>query len=336
MMFDEKSVSETASRPVVLVTGGNGFVGRHLTPVLSQAGWTVRRAVRSPGSSGDDQVVVGSIGPSTDWSEALTGAQAVVHLAARVHQVNEESAMDVYRAINAEGTLELARSAAKVGVKRFIFVSTMLVNGSCTDDRAPFRETDELAPRGVYGVSKAEAELGLKQLSADLPMGITVVRPPLVYGPGAVGNFHLLVKAIRLGIPLPFGAVHNRRAFVGVQNLASFIANSLTHNEKPFDLFLVADKEQVSTPEFIGRLARAMDSKARLFPVPRKALELLLRVSGRPRIRDSLIGSLEVDQSKLIATGWEQELTLDEGLAIAVQAVDRRMSRGTGGDRQVG
>ncbi|RZN35410.1 NAD-dependent epimerase/dehydratase family protein [Bradyrhizobium sp. Leo121] len=321
-MLDEKSTPAIASRPIVLVTGANGFVGRHLTPVLSRAGWTVRRAVRSSRSSIDDEVVVGSIGPSTDWSEALTGVQAVVHLAARVHQVNEESAIDVYRTINVEGTLQLARSAAKAGVKRFVFVSTMLVHGSCTDERAPFRETDELAPRGVYGVSKAEAELGLKQLSSDLPMSLTVVRPPLVYGPGALGNFHLLVKAVRSGTPLPFGAVHNRRAFVGVQNLASFIANRLTRNEKPFDVFLVADKEQVSTPEFIFRLARAMDRKARLFPAPRKALELLLRASGRPRIRDSLIGGLEVDLSKLTATDWQQELTMDEGLSIAVRTAD--------------
>ncbi|WP_043160843.1 NAD-dependent epimerase/dehydratase family protein [Bradyrhizobium sp. Ai1a-2] len=311
---------KTGSRPVVLVTGANGFVGRHLTPVLLQAGWRVRRAVRSSRLSNNDEVVVGSIGPSTDWSEALTGAQAVVHLAARVHQVNEESAIDVYRTINVEGTLQLARSAAKAGVKRFIFVSTMLVNGSCTDDRAPFRETDELAPRGVYGVSKAEAELGLKQLSSDLPMSLTVIRPPLVYGPGAVGNFHLLVKAVRSGTPLPFRAVHNRRAFVGVQNLASFIANRLTHNEKPFDVFLVADKEQVSTPEFIGRLARAMDRKARLFPVPVKALELLLHASGRPRIRDSLVGRLEVDLTKLSSTGWQQEFSLEEGLSIAIRS----------------
>jgi nucleoside-diphosphate-sugar epimerase len=335
-MLDEKSVSESASRPVVLVTGANGFVGRHLIPVLSRAGWTVRHAVRSSEPSINDQVPVGSIGPSTDWSEALAGVQAVVHLAARVHQINEESAMDVYRTINAEGTLHLARSAAKAGVKRFIFVSTMMVNGSCTDERAPFRETDELAPRGVYGVSKAEAELGLAQLSADVPTSITVIRPPLVYGPGAVGNFQLLVKAIRSGTPLPLGAVHNRRAFVSVQNLASFIANRLALNEKPFDVFLVADKEQVSTPEFIGRLAQAMGRKARLFPAPRKALELLLRASGRPRIRDSLVGSLEVDLSKLIATGWQQELALDEGLSIAVQDADRRISGAVGRDGRIG
>ncbi len=319
-MADEKSETTPRSRPVVLVTGANGFVGRHLTPVLSRAGWEVRRAVRTSLSSTDDEVAIGSIGPSTDWSDAVAGAQAVVHLAARVHHVNEEGAIDLYRTINTEGTLQLARSAAKAGVKRFIFVSTMLVNGSCTDGRAPFRETDEFAPRGVYGLSKAEAELGLARMSTDVSMQITIIRPPLVYGPGAAGNFRLLVKAIQNGVPLPFGSVSNRRAFVSVQNLASFIANRLAADGKPFDVLLVADKEQVSTPEFINRLAGAMNKKARLFPAPVKALELLLRATGRPRIRDSLVGSLEVDLTKLIATGWQQELSLDKGLSLAVQA----------------
>jgi UDP-glucose 4-epimerase len=140
----------------------------------------------------------------------------------------------------------------------------------------------------------------------------------MVYGPGAAGNFKLLVRAIQLGIPLPFASFRNRRAFVSVQNLASFIANRLTSSGQPFDVFLVADQEQVSTSEFIRRLARAMNKNARLFPVPVKALELLLRTTGRSRLRDSLVGSFEVDPTRLIATGWQQELSLDEGLSIAV------------------
>ena len=167
-------------------------------------------------------------GSLTDWSEAVRGAQAVVHLAARVHHPNEEGAVDLYRTVNTEGTLQLARAAAAAGVKRFIFVSTALVNGSCTDGRAPFREDDDFHPRGIYGLSKAEAELGLAQMSANMPMTVTVLRPPMVYGPGAAGNFKLLVRAIQLGIPLPFASFRNRRAFVSVQNLASFIANRLT------------------------------------------------------------------------------------------------------------
>jgi nucleoside-diphosphate-sugar epimerase len=315
-MYDPESRTPTGHGSVVLVTGANGFVGSHLTPVLSREGWRVRRAVRTP-SPAVDEVAIGNLGPSTDWSEAVSGAQAVVHLAARVHHLREEGAIDLYRTINAEGTLQLARSAAQAGVKRFIFMSTMLVNGSCTDGRAPFRENDEFSPRGGYALSKAEAEIGLAQM-ANLPMKITVIRPPLVYGPGAVGNFKLLVRAVQLGIPLPFGLVRNRRAFVSVQNLTSFTANQLSSGDKPFDVFLVADKEQVSTSEFVRKLAQVMNKRARLLPLPVKALELALRASGRPRIRDSLVGNLEVDLSKLAATGWQQELSLDEGLSIAI------------------
>jgi UDP-glucose 4-epimerase len=316
-MLEQKSETTSGSPPVVLVTGANGFVGRHLTPVLIREGWKVRRAVRTL-SRADDEFAVQSIGPLTDWSEAVNGAQAVVHLAARVHHPNEEDAIDLYRSINTEGTLRLARAAVAAGVKRFIFVSTALVNGSSTDGRTPFREDDEFHPRGVYGVSKAEAELGLAQMSTKVPMKISVVRPPLVYGPGAAGNFKLLVRAIQLGIPLPLGSVSNRRAFVSVQNLASFIANRLSSDGLPFDVFLVADKEQVSTSEFIDRMARAMHKNARLFPLPVKALELLLRASGRSRLRESLIGCFEIDPARLIATGWRQELSLDQGLSIAI------------------
>jgi UDP-glucose 4-epimerase len=322
-MLNDNPKTTNESRPIVLVTGASGFVGRHLTPVLTGKGWKVRCAVRTNLSS-KDEVAVGDIGPSTDWSAAVVGVQAIVHLAARVHRANEEDAIGLYRAINTAGTLQLARSAAQAGVRRFVFVSTMLVNGSCTDGRAPFRENDQFTPRGVYGLSKAEAEAGLAQMSAELPMKITVIRPPLVYGPGAAGNFRLLIRAVQSGIPLPLGSVRNRRAFVNVQNLVSFIANRLDSDGDPFDVFLIADKELVSTPEFIRRLAQAMNKPARLFPVPVQALELFLRASGWPRLRDSLIGCLEVDLAKLINTGWRHEVSLDQGLATAVQLLNEK------------
>ncbi|WP_426441663.1 NAD-dependent epimerase/dehydratase family protein [Bradyrhizobium genosp. P] len=302
---------------IALLTGATGFIGRHLVPVLQREGWKVRCAVRAT-KAREDEVIVGPIGPSTDWSEAVRGVQAVVHLAARVHRVSEEGEIDLYRTINTEGTLKLARCAAQAGAKRFVFVSTMLVNGSCSDGREPFRESDQIAPRGVYGASKAAAELGLFGMSAQLSMKIVIIRPPLVYGHGAAGNFGLLVRAIQSGVPLPFGLISNRRAFVGAQNLSSFIANRLSFHDSPYDVFFVADKEQVSTPEFIERIAQAMNRRAPLFPFPIRALELFLRASGRPRIRDSLVGNLEVDLSKLDETGWRPELSLDEGLARAI------------------
>ena len=309
----------TDARPVVLVTGAGGFVGRHLVPVLAGEGWRVRRAVRTLSGS-DGEVLIGSIGPATDWRAALAGVEAVVHLAARVHHPGEEDTDELYRAVNTEGTLQLARSAAAAGVRRFVHVSTILVNGSSTDGRAPFREDDIPAPRGVYGNSKAAAEAGLKQLAETVDMRIAVIRPPLIYGAGALGNFRLLVRAIQRGIPLPFGAIRNRRAFLGVENLASFIANRVSGADNKFDIFLVADEMQISTPEFVRQIARAADSTARLVPVPVTALKVLLKMSGRSESRDSLIGSMEIDVSKVAATGWRAPLGMEEGLRRAVSA----------------
>ncbi|WP_375313662.1 NAD-dependent epimerase/dehydratase family protein [Bradyrhizobium sp. A5] len=306
-------------KPVVLVTGASGFVGRHVAPALALAGWSVRRAVRSPEGL-DDEVVIESIGPETDWSAALQGVDAVVHLAARVHHKHEEHAVQLYRNVNIAGTLHLARSAATAGVRQFIFVSTVLVHGRSNEGRAPFSENDILTPRGLYGMSKAAAEAGLKTLARDSDMNISVIRPPLVYGAGAKGNFALLTRAVSLGLPLPFGAIRNQRAFLAVQNLSSFIARRLAHPDTAsnFEIFLVADREQVSTPEFIDRLAKAAGKNSRLFGMPPNLLSTLLNVMGRQDTHDSLIGSLELDVSKAIATGWQPQVSLDEGLRLAL------------------
>lgn len=309
------------SRPVVLVTGANGFVGHHVVPALQRGGWSVRRAVRSP-EGFPDEIVVASIGPETDWDAALAGVDAVVHLAARVHHKHEEHAVQLYRDVNIAGTLHLARCAATAGVRQFVFISTVLVHGRSNDGRAPFGEADILTPRGLYGMSKAAAEAGLKTLARDSDMRITVIRPPLVYGAGAKGNFALLSKAVSAGLPLPFAAIRNQRAFLAVQNLASFILQRLTHPEclSNFEIFLVADREQVSTPEFIERLAEAAGRRPRLFPMPVQLLSSLLGAIGRQDTHDSLIGSLELDVSKARAIGWEPEVSLDEGLRLALSA----------------
>ncbi len=306
-------------RLVVLLTGANGFVGRNVAPVLAASGMIVRRAMRKL-SSEPDTVVVDAIGPETRWDEALRGVDAVLHLAARVHHPREEHASDIYRTINTDGTLHLARCAAKAGVRRFIYLSTILVNGASTDRRSPFREEDPVMPRGVYGLSKAAAEAGLEALAQDTDMSITVIRPPLIHGPGALGNFRLLVKAAERGIPLPFGSIHNRRAFLGVENLASFIVHRLTHPGSKFDVFLVADDEQVSTPEFVRRIAMAMGRKPRILPFPLFALKALFRMTGRSEASDSVAGSQEVDTSKAKKTGWRPPLSLDEGLRNALRA----------------
>lgn len=308
-------------KPIVLVTGASGFVGRHVAPALAHAGWSVRRAVRSPEGM-DDEVVIESIGPDTDWTAALEGVDAVVHLAARVHHKHEEHAVQLYRNVNIAGTLHLARSAATAGVRQFIFVSTVLVHGRSNEGRAPFSENDILTPRGLYGMSKAAAEAGLRTLARDSDMKISVIRPPLVYGAGAKGNFALLTRAVNLGMPLPFGAIRNHRAFLAVQNLSSFILRRLAHPDPAsnFEIFLVADTEQVSTPEFIERLAKAAGKNSRLFGMPPDLLSTLLGVMGRQDTHDSLIGSLELNLAKAIATGWQPQVSLDEGLQLALSA----------------
>jgi UDP-glucose 4-epimerase len=284
---------------------------------LALGGWVVRRAVRVL-SGRDDETLIGTVGPATDWGSALVGVDAVVHLAARVHHKNDEQEAEQYTIVNSDGTLRLAHCAANAGVRQFIFLSTVLVHGRSNDGRAPFSENDILTPVGPYGMSKAAAEVGLRPIAQESSMDVTVIRPPLVYGFGAKGNFSLLTRAVKLGIPLPFAAVCNRRAFVSVENLTSFILHRLSNPSKEFDVFLLADDEQVSTPEFITRLANAAGTPSRLFPVSSAVLSALFKIGGRLEARDSLLGSLELDVSKADSTGWRPKVTLDEGLRLAI------------------
>jgi UDP-glucose 4-epimerase len=300
-------------RLVVLLTGATGFVGRNLAPVLLADGMIVRKATRKLPSDANS-VIIDDIGPQTNWEEALLGADAVVHLAARVHHPREEHAADIYHSVNTDGTLHLARCAAKAGVRHFVFLSTVLVHGSSTNGRPPFREDDPLMPRGVYGRSKAAAEAGLEAMVRDMDMNITVIRPPLIFGAEALGNFRLLARAIARRVPLPFGSIHNRRAFLGIENLASFISHRLTHQQDKFEIFLVADNEQVSTPEFVQRMAKALGKTPRIVPLPLFALKALLRISGRSDAADSIAGSMEIDMSKALRTGWRPPFSMDEGL----------------------
>jgi UDP-glucose 4-epimerase len=310
-------------KPVALVTGASGFVGGHVALALMGQGWSVRRAVRSPRGL-DDEVVIESIGPETNWQAGLDGVDAVIHLAARVHYKNDERAVHLYRNANVAGTLHLARSAATAGVRHFIFISTVLVHGRSSDGRAPFSEGDVPTPQGLYGMSKAAAEAGLKTLARESDMKISVVRPPMVYGAGARGNFALLTRAVHLGLPLPFGAICNHRAFLSVQNLSSFIVRRLAHPDPAsnFEIFLIADKEQVSTPEFIKRLAKAAGKRPRLIAIPQALLSSMFWIIGRQDTHDSLIGSLELNVSKAIATGWRPEVSLEEGLRLALSGQD--------------
>jgi UDP-glucose 4-epimerase len=175
-------------------------------------------------------------------------------------------------------------------------------------------------PRAIYGTSKAAAEAGLEAMANDTEINITVIRPPLIYGAGALGNFRLLVTAVKRGMPLPLGSIHNRRAFLGVANLASFVVHRLTHPGCKFNIFLLTDNEDISTPEFVRRIGNALGKKSRVVPFPLFALKTLFRVIGRSEAAESVAGSLEVDVSKALETGWRPEVSLDQGLRSALQA----------------
>ncbi|SDN36675.1 NAD-dependent epimerase/dehydratase family protein [Afipia sp. GAS231] len=305
-------------RPVVLLTGASGFIGRHLAPALRSQGWIVRSALRRPPLGADDALIP-SIDGETNWDAALRDVDAVVHLAARVHHPESDGEHSLYHSLNRDGTVRLAQSAAKAGIGHFIYMSTILVNGSKTDGQGPFREDDVPAPKGLYPISKAEAEKGLAIVAQTTNLKITVIRPPLVYGPAALGNFRRLFGAIKAGLPLPLAAIRNRRAFVGIENLVSFITLRLTHPGRSFEVFLIADDEQLSTPEFARRIAKACGGRAYMFPLPDAVLRLFFKITGRPEFGDSLLGSMEIDITTARKTGWTPKVALDDGLRFAVE-----------------
>jgi UDP-glucose 4-epimerase len=292
-----------------------------MVAALTKAGWQVRRSQRSGRPSISDDIVTGlDLGPKTDWRTAVNGVQAVVHLAARAHHSKntQQREIDSYFSVNVEGTMQLARSAALAGVREFIFLSSVAVNGSTTDGRKPFCEQDAIAPNTIYGKTKAAAEKGLASLAENGNMSITALRAPMIYGAGAVGNFAKLMSAVRAGVPLPFALIKNRRAFLGMDNLTSFVQHRLdTSNSSRFEVFLLADNEQISTPEFIRLLARASARPARLLPVPVSLLRAPMNYLG---LREALIGSLVMNISKANATGWNCPLTMAEGLSRAVRS----------------
>jgi nucleoside-diphosphate-sugar epimerase len=302
----------------ILVTGASGFVGRTLLPLLQSAGNRVRGAVRRehlfPG--GVESCVVGDVGPATDWHEALTGMDAVVHLAARVHVMHdaESDPIAAFRAVNVAGTEHLARSAATAGVRRFIYLSSVKVNGEATTEQ-PFREMDAPAPEDAYGVSKWEAELALHRVALETGLEVAIIRPPLVYGPGVGANFLRLVRALDRGLPMPLGSLSNRRSLIYVGNLVDAIIACLENPAAAGKTYLVSDGEDLSTPELVRGIASALDRPARLIPVPPALLRLGGRLLGKGKEVDRLLGSLTVDSGAICSDlGWAPPFSLTQGL----------------------
>ncbi|WP_018076481.1 NAD-dependent epimerase/dehydratase family protein [Thiobacillus denitrificans] len=302
----------------VLVTGAAGFVGRALCSQLTGAGQAVIPAVRR-GSELQGEVVIGDIGPSTDWRLPLAGCDAVVHLAARVHMMQEsvQDPLALYREINTEATLNLAQQAAQAGVRRFVFISTIKVNGEGRD--APYRETDAATPEDPYAISKWEAEQGLRRIAQETGLEVVILRPPLVYGSGVKENFRRLLDTVARGWPLPLGAIHNRRSLLYLGNFVDAIRVCIEHPAAAGQTFLLDDGHPVSTPELVRALARAMGRPARLFPVPVGVLRLVGTMLGKRAPVARLTGSLYVDSSAIRSRlGWTPPYSLAEGLAETV------------------
>ena len=296
----------------ILVTGANGFVGAALLPVLRAAGHTVRAALWAPDPAFPDGVVVGDIGPDTDWRTALDGIDAVIHLAARVHIMRDTAAdpLAEFRRTNTEGTRCLAVAAAAAGVKRIVLMSTVKVNGERTPDR-PFTEDSPPAPEDPYGVSKMEAEAAV----AAAPLESTVLRAPLVYGPGVRANFLALMRLCARGIPLPLGCVRNRRSLLYVGNLADALARCVDHPAAANQTFLLRDGEDVSSGELARRIGAALGRRVPLLPIPPVLMRAAATVTGKSAAIGRLLDSLAVDDGKLRRTlDWAPPFTLDAGL----------------------
>jgi UDP-glucose 4-epimerase len=274
----------------VFITGANGFVGTHLQKLLQEKNISFISGTRS---------LYGDISIQKNWADFLQDCDTVVHLAARVHVMHEieNDPLIAFRKYNVEATLNLARSAKASGIKRFIFVSSVKVNGEETPDR-PFTAHDAPAPQDPYGESKAEAEAELLKLHESGVFEVVIIRPPLIYGPGVKANFESLMKLVKKNLPLPFGQVKNKRSFVSVYNLADLIVTCLTHPAAGGKIFLVSDDRDLSLAELIKKMASIQNKSARLLPVPVALMKFGASLLGKKAYANRLFGNLQVDISE--------------------------------------
>jgi len=311
----------------VLVTGATGFVGRAVVCQLStQSDVCVRAAVRRSTtifSQNIKQVLVGDLLIDTEYADAFASVDVIVHAAARVHVMQDDVAdpLAEFRKVNVDGTLNLAKQAAAAGVKRFIFISSIKVNGEGTKLGERYHPNDNVSTQDPYGLSKWEAEQGLFQLSKVIGMEITVIRPPLIYGPGVKANFQKMVTWVNKGVPLPLGAVHNRRSLLALDNLVSFIVCCIDHPKAANEVFLLSDCEDVSTKELLQKVAKALGKRSCLLPVPEGLMRWLASMLGKQELVNRLFCSLEVDSSKACdLLGWKPAVSMDAQLEKMFEA----------------
>lgn len=304
----------------ILVTGATGFVGRPLCTRMIADGHTVRGtslAAESPDAltPGVEPALVEPLGPETSWQHALADIDTVIHLAARVHIMDDPASdpLTEFRKVNTEGTARLAAEAARCGVKRLVFISSIKVNGEETD--TPYTEESPANPADPYGISKWEAEQALRQIEAATGLNVVIVRPTLLYGPGVKANFLTMMQTIQRGIPLPFASITNQRSLLYVGNLVDALVTCATHPAAAGKTYLVSDGEDVSTPELISQTATALGVPARLLPFPVSLMRLAGKLTGKNGAVNRLTGSLTVDSSKIRRElGWKPPFTMEEGL----------------------
>lgn len=307
--------------PCLLLTGSTGFLGTALARWLVdddryQLVAASRSGVTNPDSN-FQPVIVSDYGAATDWTQALSGVDVVIHTAARVHVMADSTKDPLYefRKVNLEGTLNLGRQAANARVKRFIFISSIKVNGESTALGKPFSADDLPEPADPYSISKWETEVGLHQLAKETGIEIVIIRPPLVYGPGVKANFLSMMRWVNKGVPLPLGAIHNKRSLVALDNLVDLIITCVEHPAAANQTFLAGDDEDLSTTELLQRMGKALGKPARLIPFPSGLLSLAAFLLGKRDVAQRLCGSLQVDISKTRELlGWNPPVSVDECL----------------------
>ncbi len=310
----------------VLVTGSSGFVGRRVTQMAHTQGWDVLTHGRTANHVQPPSIAC-SLGPDTDWSPVLDSVECVVHCAARVHQMHEspEEAQHAYNDVNVLGTLNLARQAAKAGVKRFVFISSIKVNGEWTTKGRPFLPTLDRKPEDPYGISKYQAEVGLWQLADETGLEVVVIRPPLVYGPDVKANFLAMMNWVEKAIPLPFGGIAAQRSLVYLDNLADLIITCCTHQAATGRTFLVSDDHDIAISQLLRLLAKVMNVPSRLIPVPPQFLLWGLSLFGKRAVGQRLCYPLQLDICATKETlGWAPPISLEDGLKQTVLAYQQQ------------
>lgn len=299
----------------ILVTGSKGFIGSHLCAYMEKQGAEVTKVVRSALPHENGFCVIGDIQPNTNWLPTLKDQNIVIHTAALTHSAdNNETTLALYKNYNVAATLNLAKQAAEAGVKRFIFISSIKVNGEQTLNTA-FNEETPPNPSDAYGVSKYEAEKSLIALSVNTSMEVVIIRPPLVYGSDVKANFRSLLKLAKSGIPLPFGSINNARSMIYVKNLVAFITLCIDNPKAANQLFLVSDQQDTSLPQLIKLIRISMGLKPRIFKVPLWVFHLVGKLTGKNAAINRLLGSLQIDSSKATRVlEWKPPFTIESGV----------------------